>query len=91
MVNGKQVREHRYLMEQFLGRKLGGNEVVHHINGVRDDNRIENLQIMVKNEHDREHTIGSKNPFYGRKHSAFTRLKISMTKKQSRITINGNV
>ena len=50
-INGKQVREHRYLMEQHLGRKLDRNEQVHHINGDCRDNRIENLQVLTNSEH----------------------------------------
>jgi hypothetical protein len=42
----KDILEHRYVMEQQLNRKLYIEETVHHINGDRQDNRIENLELF---------------------------------------------
>jgi hypothetical protein len=44
-VDGKRMAEHRHFMEQHLRRPLESHENVHHINGVRDDNRLENLEL----------------------------------------------
>ena len=59
-VDGKQrkVLEHRYLMEQQLGRKLDTKEHVHHINGDKLDNTLENLEVMTIAEHNRHHFTG---------------------------------
>lgn len=54
-VNGKRVFQHRYIMEQHIGRKLKRNEVVHHINHNKIDNQIKNLKLF-KNQAEHIHT-----------------------------------
>lgn len=50
-VDKKQVRLHRFLMEQKVGRKLNYNEVVHHLDGNIYNNSLSNLSIVSRSEH----------------------------------------
>jgi hypothetical protein len=49
------VHEHRLVAERMIGRNLNKGEVVHHRNGIQDDNREVNLQVMTRSEHMRLH------------------------------------
>lgn len=55
--NGKRkiVYEHREIIERKLGRKLNNDEVVHHINEIKTDNREENLEVKSWSSHSAHH------------------------------------
>ena len=54
------VYEHRLVMEQSIGGYLTLKENVHHINGIKNDNRIENLQLFESLSKHRTHECSSK-------------------------------
>lgn len=49
------ILEHRFVMAESIGRPLRNDEVVHHRNGDKQDNRLENLQILSHAEHSKFH------------------------------------
>lgn len=74
-VNGKRIDEHRLIAIAHWGAEACKGNDVHHINGNKADNRIENLELKPRSEHSREHRIGQKA-------SLSTRKKLSKSLRQ---------
>jgi hypothetical protein len=53
----REYLEHRLVVARKIGRVLRTEEHVHHANGVKDDNRPDNLILMDWSEHSREHRL----------------------------------
>lgn len=77
-VHGRYVKEHRLVMEKYLGRILNRKEIVHHKNGVKTDNRIQNLELTTLSEHVRHHK-----PRLGKPCSDKLKIKISAKTKEA--------
>ena len=60
----ERVLEHRKVMEEHLGRKLGVTEVVHHINGNNADNRLSNLELTTLSQDIRRHNLARSSHLY---------------------------
>lgn len=60
------IAEHRLIAEKIVGRYLNKNEIVHHINDDKTDNRIENLEIMSASEHNKTHSNKRSRDQYGK-------------------------
>jgi len=86
------VYQHRLVMEEKIGRFLEKKEVVHHINGIRHDNRIQNLELKQSQaDHMREHypkgvhIYKDKHPLLGKKHKESSKQKMKVTKANNKL------
>ena len=68
------ILEHRLVMSNYLRRYLQRKEYVHHINGIRTDNKIGNLEIVTLGKHNTIHKTG-------KPHTEETKKRISETQK----------
>ena len=59
-VNGERILQHRHIMQEHLGRKLKREEVIHHIDGNKLNNAIENLLLTSQGQHISKYDAGSK-------------------------------
>lgn len=59
-IGDRYIYEHRYIIEQELGRLLKSDEIVHHIDGNKLNNDRKNLELKNKIEHDRQHSTTGK-------------------------------
>jgi len=78
------IYEHRYLIEQKIGRKLKAYESVHHINELKLDNRLENLFLTTNSEHSSLHREGKNTSLKYQKQMRQGARKAKTTKKRDR-------
>src|SRR5699024_7530836 len=73
------VLEHRVVFESIIGAYLDKEVIVHHINGIKHDNRFSNLQMMDRGYHTTLHHKGAKRSEETRKRNSIAALKLGWT------------
>jgi len=75
--NGEKIAEHRKIIEDHIGRKLKSTEIVHHINGKPEDNRLCNLAVCSRAEHMKIHKITNGKEVF------FTKTQLAIIEKSN--------
>ena len=85
---------HRLIWEDWYGKSVPDGYVIHHLNGDKTDNRIQNLQCVERSKHIAFHNksrCGENSSMFGKHHSEETKRKISKSKKGKSLSKEGRL
>lgn len=82
-VEGREVKEHRFIMEAHLGRKLEPWEHVHHKDGNKTNNAVENLAVISAEEHNREHAGSQRSDSAKRTMAIYREMRMEIDRLRS--------
>ena len=85
---------HRLIWEDWYGKPVPDGYVIHHLNGDKTDNRIQNLQCVERSKHIAFHNksrCGENSSMFGKHHSEETKRKISKSKKGKSLSKKGRL
>ncbi len=80
-----QIAEHRLVVAQAINRPLLDDEIVHHVNGIKSDNRLENLMLLKNNQHHARLVLDDLQKRYHRLESRVTILEAENARLQSQL------
>lgn len=86
-IEGKKYDVHRLVMEEHLGRSLGINDIIHHIDGDKRNNDISNLKLMTRSEHSSMHVKEIMNN-NGEAQKRTTKARITYSNRYTRGKLN---